>query len=200
VSCTDNRDAHACTHETTDNRVRPLPFVGESQGDSFEELSCFKPDQPISGDDKRSWRQDCKYLFFFLRSCVARTLWGSRDRYNLVSVSVTRTSTMTSVPQAQKPQMRRSPRSSSLERDKHWTGDLGSLALVSSAVRLEWIIGLTRTAEGASTFDAKSHSSSLISLCCRITRPPILHSRAWHTSNFTPQPTQCDGRSPGVLV
>jgi hypothetical protein len=53
VSGTDNRDAHACTHETTDNRIRPLPFVGESQGESFEELSCFTPDQPISGDDKR---------------------------------------------------------------------------------------------------------------------------------------------------
>jgi hypothetical protein len=54
VSSTDNRDAHVCTHETTDNRIWPLPFVGESQGESFEELSCFTPDQPISGDDKRS--------------------------------------------------------------------------------------------------------------------------------------------------
>jgi hypothetical protein len=54
VSSTDNRDARACTHGTTDNRVRPLPFVGESQGESFEELSCFTPDQPIRGDDKRS--------------------------------------------------------------------------------------------------------------------------------------------------
>ena len=54
MSSTDNRDAHACTHEATNDRVRPLPFVGESQGESFEELSCFTPDQPISGDDKRS--------------------------------------------------------------------------------------------------------------------------------------------------
>jgi hypothetical protein len=52
-------------------------------------------------------------------------------------------------------------RSSSLERDKRWTGGLGSLALVSSAVRLEWIIGSTRSAEGASALDAKSHISSL---------------------------------------
>ena len=96
--------------------------------------------------------------------------------------------------------MRRSPRSSSHERDKRWTGDLGSLALVSSAVRLEWIIGSTRTAEGAIALDAKSHSPSLILLCCRITRPPTLHSRAWRTSNFAPQPSQCDGRSPGVLA
>jgi hypothetical protein len=85
---------------------------------------------------------------------------------------------MTSVPRAQKPRMRRYPRSSSFERDKRWTGGLGTLALVSSAVRLEWIIRLTRTAEGASALDAKSHSSSLISLCRRITRPPTLHSRA----------------------
>jgi hypothetical protein len=98
----------------------------------------------------RCSRQDCKYFFFFSRSCVARTLWGSRDQYDLASVSVTRMSTMTSVPRVQKPQMRRSPRSSSLERDKRWTGDLGSLALVSSAaVRLEWITGSTQTAEGA---------------------------------------------------
>jgi hypothetical protein len=54
VSSTDNCDAHACTHETTDNRIWPLPFVGESQGESFEELSCFTPYQPISGDGKRS--------------------------------------------------------------------------------------------------------------------------------------------------
>jgi hypothetical protein len=54
VSCADNRDAHACTHETMDNGVRPLPFVDESQGESFEELSCFTPDQPICGNDKRS--------------------------------------------------------------------------------------------------------------------------------------------------
>ncbi len=54
MSCTDNRDAHASTHETADDLVRPLPFVGESQGESFEELSCFTPDQLISGDDKRS--------------------------------------------------------------------------------------------------------------------------------------------------
>jgi hypothetical protein len=54
VSCTDNRNAHTSTNETTDNRVRPLPFVGESHGESFEELSCFTPDQPISGNDKRS--------------------------------------------------------------------------------------------------------------------------------------------------
>jgi hypothetical protein len=95
----------------------------------------------------RCLRQDCNYFFFFLCSCVARTLWGSWDRYDLASVSVTRMSTIMSVPRAQKPRMRRSPRSSSLERDKRWTGDLGSLALVSSAVRLEWIIGSTRTAE-----------------------------------------------------
>jgi hypothetical protein len=31
-----------------------LPFVGELQGESFEELSCFTPDQPIRGDNKRS--------------------------------------------------------------------------------------------------------------------------------------------------
>jgi hypothetical protein len=43
------------SHETTDNQVQPLPFVGESQeGESFEELSCFTPEQPISGNDKRS--------------------------------------------------------------------------------------------------------------------------------------------------
>jgi hypothetical protein len=143
-------------------------------------------------------RQD--YKFFFYLSCVARTLWGSWDQYNLASLFVTRTSTMTSVLRAQKPQMSRSPRSSLLEQDKRWTGDLGSLALVSSAVHLEWIISLTQTAEGASALDAKLHSSSLISLCCRITRPPTLHSRAWRTSNFGPQPSQCDGRSPGVLV
>jgi hypothetical protein len=80
----------------------------------------------------RCSRQDCKYFFFFSRS-----LWGSRDRYGLASVSVTRTSTITSVPRAQKPRMRKPPHSSSLERDKRWTGDLGSLALVSSAVRLD---------------------------------------------------------------
>jgi hypothetical protein len=50
----DNHDAHACTHKTTDNQVRLIPFVGESQGESFEELSCFTPNQPISGDHKRS--------------------------------------------------------------------------------------------------------------------------------------------------
>jgi hypothetical protein len=53
VSCTDNRDAHASTHETTHNRVWSLPFVGELQGESFEELSCFTTDQTIGGDDKR---------------------------------------------------------------------------------------------------------------------------------------------------
>jgi hypothetical protein len=127
----------------------------------------------------RCSRQDCRCFLFFSRSCEARTLWGSQDRYDLASVSVTGTSIMTSVPRAQKPRMRRSPRSSSLERDKRWTGGLGSLALVSSAVRLEWIIGSTRTAEGASALDAMWHSSSLISLCHKITRPPTLHSRAW---------------------
>jgi hypothetical protein len=50
----DNHDAHACTRDTTDNRVWPLPFAGESQGEPFGELSCFTPDQPIGGDDKRS--------------------------------------------------------------------------------------------------------------------------------------------------
>jgi hypothetical protein len=54
VSYTDNRNAHASTNETADNGVRLLPFVGESQGESFEELSCFTPDQPICGNDKRS--------------------------------------------------------------------------------------------------------------------------------------------------
>ena len=63
------------------------------------------------------------------------SLLRGKDFVVLASVSVTRTSTMTSVPWAQKPWMRRSPRSSLLERDKRWTGDLGSLALVSSAVR-----------------------------------------------------------------
>jgi hypothetical protein len=71
-------------------------------------------------------RQLCKYFFFFSNSCVARTLWGSRDRYDLTSVSVMRTSTMTSVPRDQKPQMSRSLCSSLLEHDKCWTGDLGS--------------------------------------------------------------------------
>jgi hypothetical protein len=31
-----------------------LPFFSESQGESFEELSCFSPNQPIGGDNKRS--------------------------------------------------------------------------------------------------------------------------------------------------
>ncbi len=134
VSSTDNRDAHACTHETTDNRIRPLPFVGESQGESFEELSCFTPDQPISGDDKRSevlalFETGLQLLLLLLALLRGQDLaWGSWDQYDLASVSVTRTSTMTSVPRAQKPRMRRSPRSSLLERDKRWTGGLGSLA------------------------------------------------------------------------
>ena len=54
VSGTNNRDAHTSTHEAANYRVRPLPFVGESQRESLEELSCFTPDQTISGDDKRS--------------------------------------------------------------------------------------------------------------------------------------------------
>ena len=53
VSCTDNRDAHASTHETADDLVRPLPFVGKSQGESFVELSCFTPGQTICGHNKR---------------------------------------------------------------------------------------------------------------------------------------------------
>jgi hypothetical protein len=46
----------SCVHsQNHGQRVRPLPSpVGESQGESSEELSCFTPDQLISGDDKRS--------------------------------------------------------------------------------------------------------------------------------------------------
>jgi hypothetical protein len=51
--------------------------------------------------------------------------------------------------------MSRSPRSSSLEWDKCWTGDFGSWALVSSAVHLEWIIGSMQTAEEASALVAQ---------------------------------------------
>jgi hypothetical protein len=150
----DNCNAHACTHKTTDNEYGRSHLLSVSRKESL--LRSSSASRPINSSVEttkgvkclRCSRQDCKY-FFFSRSCVARTLWGSWDRYDLASVSVTRTSTMSSVPRAQKPQMRRSPRSSSHERDKRWTGDLGSLALVSSAVRLEWIIGSTRTAEGA---------------------------------------------------
>jgi hypothetical protein len=53
VSSMDNPDAHASTHETAQHQVRPPPFVGESERESFEELSCFAPDQTVSGDDKR---------------------------------------------------------------------------------------------------------------------------------------------------
>jgi hypothetical protein len=87
VGCNDNRDAYASTHKTAHNQVRPLPFAGESQRESFEELSCFTPDQTIGGDDKRSevlalfetTGLHNKYCFFFSRSCVVRSLWGSRD-------------------------------------------------------------------------------------------------------------------------
>jgi hypothetical protein len=85
----------------------------------------------------RCCKQDCKCFFYFSRSCVVRTLCGSRDRYILASISVTQMSTMSFVPQAQKPRMSRSSCSSSLKRDKGcWTGDLGPWALVSSAVHL----------------------------------------------------------------
>jgi hypothetical protein len=47
----DNHNADVSTHETAHNRVQ---FVGESQGgESFEELSCFTPDQTIGVDGKR---------------------------------------------------------------------------------------------------------------------------------------------------
>jgi hypothetical protein len=49
----------------------------------------------------RCSRQNCRYFFFFSRSCEARTLWESRDQYVLASVSVTWTSTTKSVPRAQ---------------------------------------------------------------------------------------------------
>jgi hypothetical protein len=49
----DNCNAHAYTHKNADNRVRLLPFVGQLQGESFEEFSCFTPKQTISGDNKR---------------------------------------------------------------------------------------------------------------------------------------------------
>jgi hypothetical protein len=129
---------------------------------------------------KRCSRQGCKYFFFFSCSCVARTLWGSHEWYDFVSVSATWKSQLSSVPWAQKPRMSESPCSSSfitrMGQALDWWLGVGAL-LVSSAVHLEWIIGSTHTAEGASALDAKSRSSLLISLCHRIMRPPILHLR-----------------------
>jgi hypothetical protein len=49
-----NRDTYLSTHEATNDRVRPLPFVGESQRELLEELSCFTPDHTTGGDGKRS--------------------------------------------------------------------------------------------------------------------------------------------------
>jgi hypothetical protein len=60
----------------------------------------------------------------------------------------------------------------------------------NSKTRLLWIFGSSQTKEGERAFEARSLSSSWISLWCEIMIPPVLHLSAWRTLNFWRQPSQ----------
>jgi hypothetical protein len=91
-------------------------------------------------------------------------------------VSVTRTSTIHSVPRAQKPRKRMSPRSSSFAALIALAELVGQVFICS--VPRPRIKGSSRIAEGVKAFPAKCTSSSRISLWRKITSPPFLQPRA----------------------
>ena len=141
---------------------------------------------------RRCSRHASRYFFFFSLSWASNTLWGSLDLWYSASTSVIRTSMMQSVPRAQRPRTKMSPRSSVrlFWRRRLTAGLSGFSGLdLGSAARLVWILGSSRTAEGKKALEARSLSSSRISLCREITRPPRLHSSAWRTLNFCWQPS-----------
>ena len=146
----------------------------------FRKTVASRPFRPSAETTKgvkwrRAWRQGSRYFFFFSRSCFSRTFEGGRERYELPSVSVTLTSTITSVPLVQNPRTSRSPLSSSC-----WIGfSLGvvGLAFLSAVVRLELMSGSSRIAELVSAWEQSAPNSSRISLWRRMTRPPFLQER-----------------------
>ena len=113
----------------------------------------------------------------------------------LTSVSVTRTSTIASVPRVQNPRMRRSPLSSSCTFLS--LGDDVS-AFDSAFGRHGWMYGSSRIAELVSAWEQRAPSSSLISLWRRITRPPFLQVRPCATLKVASHPSHFFGRSGGV--
>jgi hypothetical protein len=145
-------------------------------------------------------RAGLKVLLSFYLSWASNTLWGPLDCWDFASMSVIWTSMMQSVPRAQRPQTKMSPRSYVRLFWKRCltAGHSGFPGLdLGSAAPLVWILGSLQTAEGEKALEAKFLSSSEISLCREITRPPRLHSNALLTLNFCWQPSHWIGKSGG---
>jgi hypothetical protein len=79
-------------------------------GDSLPSKPCVDATKGEKG--RRCSRHASRYFFFFSLLWASNTLRGSLDRWDFVSTSVIRTSMMQSVPRAQRPQTKMSPRSS----------------------------------------------------------------------------------------
>jgi hypothetical protein len=118
-------------------------------------------------------------LFLLSLLWASNTLWGSLDRWDFASTSVIRTSMI--VLRAQRPQTKMSPRSSvGLFWKRRLTAGFSGFPELdlSSAARLVWILGSSRTAEGKKALEARLLSLSPILLCRELMRPPRLHSSA----------------------
>ncbi len=145
-------------------------------------------------------RQSARYSHAFFPSLLGTSrLWlgPGLGRKELASVSITWTSTMHSVPRAQKPPRRMSSRSSS------FTGWL-LLAWLAGQVFIfsiprPWIKGSSCIAEGVKAPPTKWTSLSHILLWQKIMRPPFLQPRACCRVKGALQPLQEAGRLDGVM-
>jgi hypothetical protein len=87
------------------------------QGESFEELSCFMPDQTIGGDNKRGevlalFKTRLQVLLLFLALLGGQDFVGFLGPIQL-GICIYHPDVNDDIcPRAQKPRMRRSPRSS----------------------------------------------------------------------------------------
>jgi hypothetical protein len=202
---TDCCHAQPCLHVTTHLRIGLLPFSCKFHCQSFRKGFSSSSEQSVHREHERCEmtgfsRQAPRYFRFFSFSCDSDTLNGVRLQQDFESVSVTQTSRMESAPAVQNPLMSRSPLSScpvAASLSLFWVVILSGEVFTFSLAQ-PWMRGSSRAAEGVKALLAKLTSSSRISSCLKITRPPFLHPSACCREKWASQPSHLSGKLCGV--
>lgn len=136
------------------------------------------PSTEVTKGVKVVWRvsHGSQYFLFFSSSAERRTAATGRDAWEGASVSMTRISNNASLWAIHTPRQAKSPRSPVSPSEM-----TGSFVTFPQAC---W---------------HSSQKRSLISLCLRVIRPPVLQHKAWSTLKLSlPQPSQVAGMEIGV--